>query len=564
MKWNKTVFDTKTKLIMKDFLSTTSQDLARTLSEQNRAIEERETQRQADSLQMQYINLQSFPLDLNVLSLMSEADSKASESLPFYKDTHDLRIATTNPENALLKQKIKEFSDKFSVTVYFVSSSSYAETFRLYKKVLVPKSQFQEVIHTTAGDDYAAKLKELADPKVQATRSATELISTLFGAALQLGASDIHIEPESHVVKARFRIDGVLQDMIHFESAQKQSLTTRIKVLSKLKLNVTNEAQDGRFTFYSDEKTIDVRVSVLPSSYGEAVVMRLLGVGATNLKLDQLGLIGRAYKVIEHELSKPNGMIITTGPTGSGKTTTLYAFLNELNEPGVKIITLEDPVEYKLEGIQQTPIDYRVDFSFVKGLRAILRQDPDIVMVGEIRDPETAETALQAALTGHIVLSTLHTNDAAGAVPRLITMGVKPFVIAPAVNAIIAQRLVRKLCPSCKKPATIQAGVIERVEKILQDISKAADVTLPKKLTWYHAEGCQECHGLGYKGRIGIYEVIEVNDTIRTMIMENASGVEIKKQAHGDGTVTMVQDGLLKALEGITDIEEVFRVAGDE
>jgi type II secretory ATPase GspE/PulE/Tfp pilus assembly ATPase PilB-like protein len=293
-------------------------------------------------------------------------------------------------------------------------------------------------------------------------------------------------------------------------------------------------------------------------------VMRLLGVGATNLKLDQLGLIGRAYKVIEHELSKPNGMIITTGPTGSGKTTTLYAFLNELNEPGVKIITLEDPVEYKLEGIQQTPIDYRVDFSFVKGLRAILRQDPDIVMVGEIRDPETAETALQAALTGHIVLSTLHTNDAAGAVPRLITMGVKPFVIAPAVNAIIAQRLVRKLCPSCKKPATIQAGVIERVEKILQDISKAADVTLPKKLTWYHAEGCQECHGLGYKGRIGIYEVIEVNDTIRTMIMENASGVEIKKQAHGDGTVTMVQDGLLKALEGITDIEEVFRVAGDE
>lgn len=549
---------------MKDFLSTTSQDLARTLKEQNREIEERETQRRAASLHLQYVNLQSFPLDLNVLALMTEADSRAAESLPFYKDIHDLRIATTNPDNTLLKQKVKEFSEKFKVTIYLVSASSFNETFLYYKKVLVPKSQFQEVIHTTASQDYPAQLKELSDKKVQTSKPATELLSILFGGALQLGASDIHIEPEDHVVKVRFRIDGVLQDMVHFEPTQKQALTTRIKVLSKLKLNVTNEAQDGRFTFYSDDKAIDVRVSVLPSSYGEAVVMRLLGVGATNLKLDQLGLTGRAYKVIEHELSKPNGMIITTGPTGSGKTTTLYAFLNELNEPGVKIITLEDPVEYKLEGIQQTPIDYRVDFSFVKGLRAILRQDPDIVMVGEIRDPETAETALQAALTGHIVLSTLHTNDASGAVPRLITMGVKPFVIAPAVNAIIAQRLVRRLCQSCKKLATIQPEVLERVEKILHDLPKAAEIDLPKKFTWYHAEGCKECNGLGYKGRIGIYEVVEVNDTVRTMIMENASGVELKRQAHQDGTVSMVQDGLLKALEGITDIEEVFRVAGDE
>jgi len=277
-----------------------------------------------------------------------------------------------------------------------------------------------------------------------------------------------------------------------------------------------------------------------------------------------LGFSAQALEVVQRQLQKPNGMVITTGPTGSGKTTSLYAFLNELNQPGVKIITLEDPVEYKLEGIVQTPIDHNHDFDFAKGLRAVLRQDPDIVMVGEIRDQETAETALQAALTGHLVFSTLHTNDAAGAIPRLLNMGIKPFVAAPALSAVLAQRLVRRLCQACKKPAVLSPTVLEKINYILKQIPKAANVELPKELVFYHSAGCKECNGLGYKGRVGIYEVLENTEAVQKLILaENSSMAEFKKVAVSQGMVTMVQDGLLKALQGLTDVEEVFRVAGE-
>jgi type II secretory ATPase GspE/PulE/Tfp pilus assembly ATPase PilB-like protein len=370
------------------------------------------------------------------------------------------------------------------------------------------------------------------------------------------------LEPEQHVLKVRFRIDGVLADYIHITTALQPVIISRIKVFAQLKLNVATEPQDGRLTIYVGSNPVDVRVATLPSAYGEAVVMRLLGVGAVNLKLIDLGFGSRIQTIVERQLAKPNGMIITTGPTGSGKTTTLYAFLNELNEPGVKIITLEDPVEYKLEGIQQTPIDHRVNFNFASGLRAILRQDPDIVMVGEIRDTETAETALQAALTGHVVFSTLHTNDAAGAIPRLLTMGVKPFVIAPALNAIIAQRLVRRLCPECQQVDTLTPAVEQQVNAILAGLPESIKAELPQPLVFKHAVGCDACHGLGYKGRIGIYEIIEVTDALRTIILDTASTVAMKEQIQKDGFVTMVQDGLLKAAAGITDVAEVFRVAG--
>jgi type II secretory ATPase GspE/PulE/Tfp pilus assembly ATPase PilB-like protein len=292
--------------------------------------------------------------------------------------------------------------------------------------------------------------------------------------------------------------------------------------------------------------------------------MRLLGTGASTLKLKDLGFSKQALEVVARQLQKPNGMVITTGPTGSGKTTSLYAFLNELNEPGVKIITLEDPVEYKLEGIVQTPIDHNHDFDFAKGLRAVLRQDPDIVMVGEIRDQETAEVALQAALTGHLVFSTLHTNDAAGAIPRLLNMGIKPFVAAPALSAVLAQRLVRRLCQNCKKPAPLSPTVMEKIQYILKQIPKNANQEVPKELLFYHSTGCEQCHNLGYQGRVGIYEVLENTEAIQALILkENSSMAEFKKVAVSQGMVTMVQDGLLKALQGMTDVEEVFRVAGE-
>ncbi|HYV33340.1 MAG TPA: GspE/PulE family protein, partial [Candidatus Limnocylindria bacterium] len=427
-----------------------------------------------------------------------------------------------------------------------------------------PKDVHEEVVRVEKEEPYAEILKNLQSEEEQTKLNASRLLEIIFGAGIKMKSSDIHMEPEEHFVKLRFRVDGVLQDVLHINKSLQRSLVTRIKILSKLKLNVENVPQDGRITFYFLGRPIDVRVSSLPSAYGEEIVMRLLGTGAVSLMLKDLGFRSDAQAIVEKALEKPNGMIVTTGPTGSGKTTTLYAFLNELNQQGVKIITLEDPVEYKLEGIVQTPIDHNVDFNFAKGLRAILRQDPDIVMVGEIRDQETAETAMQAALTGHMVLSTLHTNDASGAIPRLLNMGVKPFVVAPALNVVIAQRLVRKLCQVCKKPAALSPTVMEKINYILKHLPKASDIKLPKELIFYHSAGCKECGNLGYNGRIGVYEVLENTDAMQKLIFtENTSMAEFRKVAQAQGMLTMVQDGLLKALDGVTDVEEVFRVVGE-
>lgn len=550
---------------MSKFLSTNSDDLARVLQDEKRTIEEREAQGRASSLGLEYVNLQNFPMDLTALSLFSEQEAKDIEGVPFYKEKHDVRIGTPNPENPALKSKLNELTAQYNVKLYFISKSSYEATLKFYSKVIRPTNTFQDTVqfkpedHATEGNLASEKLQILLS---NSATSSSDMLNAIFGTAVAQNSSDIHLEPEDHIMKVRFRVDGVLHDAAQLPKTAQRGITSRIKLQAKLKLNIENESQDGRFTVMNDNEPLDVRVSVLPSAYGEAIVMRLLGIGSINLKVNDLGLIGRSFDVITEQLQKPNGMILTTGPTGSGKTTTLYAFLRELNDPGVKIITLEDPVEYKVEGIQQTPIDHRVDFNFAKGLRAVLRQDPDIVMVGEIRDPETAETALQAALTGHVVLSTLHTNDAAGAVPRLVTMGVKPFTIAPAINAIIAQRLVRRLCQKCIRPAQVSAPMLEKVQHILNDIPVAANVKLPPKLEFYHSVGCSECSGLGYKGRIGVYEVIEVNDALRELILKEPSIIDIKKAAHESGTLTMTQDGLLKALDKITDIEEVFRVVG--
>ncbi|HEX3099398.1 MAG TPA: GspE/PulE family protein [Patescibacteria group bacterium] len=547
---------------MSNFLSSNPKDLSRALEDEKRDIEERESQGRANSLGMQYVNLQNFPLDLTALSIITEQEAREIGAVPFYKERHDVRMGTNDPTNPALKAKIAEMSTKFKVELYYISLSSYESTMKFYSKVIRPTSTFENAIKF--GD--SGTQDELQELMQNRATNASDLLTAMFGAAVSQGSSDIHLEPEEHMVKVRLRIDGVLHDAAQMPKESHNSVVSRIKLLAKLKLNVTNVSQDGRFTVMHNNEPLDVRVSILPSSYGEAIVMRLLGIGAVDVSVKDLMIQGRAGEVVIEQLDKPNGMILTTGPTGSGKTTTLYAFLRELNKPGVKIITLEDPVEYKVEGIQQTPIDHRVDFNFAKGLRAVLRQDPDIVMVGEIRDPETAETALQAALTGHIVLSTLHTNDAAGAVPRLVTMGVKPFTIAPALNAVLAQRLVRRICQACIKPVELQPALLEKVEKLLNEIPANAKVEVPRgadgKLAFYHSEGCKECGGLGYKGRMGVYEVMEINDEMRELILKESSIIEIKKLAHTNGTMTMAQDGLLKALAKITDVEEVFRVVG--
>lgn len=533
-------------------------DFLKKYADVNRKMEEEQAAGLSFKFGLPYIDLSNFPYSLEALAVLPKQAAEDSEAVVFFKDGIDLRIGTVNPANPLLQKNVDELEARhFKVSTYFISHSSLKHGLELYARVAEPKEQPVDAveIHHTGGD-YEAQLKKLDGS--YGLLNATEILEILLGAATKYKASDIHIEPEEHFVKVRLRLDGVLSDVGHMAKQYQKAVIARIKILSKLKLNVEDRPQDGRFTYTISGKPTDVRVSILPSNYGEGVVMRLLSNSAINLKFDDLGLTGRSYEILKNELQKPNGMIITTGPTGSGKTTTLYAFLNLLNDPGVKIITLEDPVEYKLEGISQTPVTPALGFA--AGLRAILRQDPDVIMIGEIRDPETAETALQSALTGHVVLSTLHTNDAAGAIPRLINMGIKPFVIAPALNAIIAQRLVRRLCPDCKKEVMLDPFMLERVKKILSEIPKSAGAAVPTELKFYHSTGCNACNGTGYRGQIGIYEVIVKNDRLDKLIMAGAASSEIKKAVVEDGMVTMIQDGLLKALSGITDVEEVFRV----
>ncbi|HYF05642.1 MAG TPA: GspE/PulE family protein [Patescibacteria group bacterium] len=546
----------------KHFLHSTTKDLADSLYQTNLQMEEQEAKRRATALGFQYIDLKNFPVDLNVLGLWTETEAAAAQGAIFYRDGNDLRVGCVDPKNPALIEKLKDLQNQYDLSIYICSKSSFDTTLKLYKKIVTAQHHHGETVDITKHLNYSEAVKKIttADP---AQLGAGYILEAIFSAAMAATASDIHFEPEKNSLRVRIRIDGLLQDVFLLDRSKQKEIYSRIKILSKMKLNVENLPQDGRMTFYYLKKPIDVRVSSLPSAYGEAFVLRLLGTGTIRLSMDKLGLVGHSANVIFDELARPNGMIITTGPTGSGKTTTLYTFLAELNKPGVKIITLEDPIEYKLEGIQQTPIDHTVDFSFAKGLRAVLRQDPDIVMVGEIRDQETAETALQASLTGHIVLSTLHTNDAASSITRLYNMGVKPYVIAPALNAIIAQRLLRRICEHCKVESVLDPHLLEKIMLQLKAIPEKFRSFDIRKVTFYHSPGCEQCMNLGYKGRIGVYEIIQVEENIKNLILKEASINEIKKTARENGSLSMTQDGLVKALMGITDVEEVLRVTGE-
>lgn len=529
-------------------------------SQLDRKYEEEETQRKAALNKLPYINLYGFPVDASALAVIDRKLAIGLGVVVFYKEGRNLKLGAYEPSQAIfdLIKRLKNESNY--VELYQISKSSLFHFLEGYIKVVETKHH-EEEIRISGHELDVSKINSLHDLGSQLQHvTTTELIENVLAAGLGLDSSDIHLEPEPQGVKVRYRIDGVLQDITVLSSDLHHQIISRIKILSKLKLNVTAMPQDGSFSLEYNQSPVDIRVSILPSAFGESVVMRILRQDKGALRFEDLGIVGTPFDRLEQELQKPNGMVLTTGPTGSGKTTTLYAILNKLNEPGVKIITLEDPVEYKIAGITQTPIDASAGLTFAAGLRAILRQDPDIVMVGEMRDLETAETAAQAALTGHIVLSTLHTNDAASALPRLLDLGVKPFILAPAINAIIAQRLVRKICQFCKQEDHLDKKILGRVEMILKTIPPQAKVKLPKDLKFYHSLGCPKCNGLGYKGRVGVYEIFTMNEKIENLIQKQASTSEIRNQAIQDGMLTMAQDGLIKALAGITDAAEVFRV----
>lgn len=531
--------------------------LKQVFTQLDRKFQEEETQKKAKELKIAYINLFGFPMDTQVLQLIPKADAETLQVVAFFKEGLNLKLGFLDPKKQIGPIVSKFQAEGYKVETYLISIGSFNHVFEGYSKVM-DVSRKSDAINLNSTDFQIKSLKELTVKFNNV--SATEIIDNILGAALHLNASDIHMEPEAQDLKVRFRIDGVLQDAASLSLELHHQIVSRIKILSKLKLNVTSVPQDGSFSLTFDKSAIDIRVSVIPSTFGESIVMRILRQDKGSLSFDELGITGLSRERILHEMEKTNGMILTTGPTGSGKTTTLYAILNKLNEPGVKIITLEDPVEYKISGITQTPIDARAGMTFALGLRAILRQDPDIVMVGEMRDLETAETAAQAALTGHIVLSTLHTNDAPAAIPRLLDLGVRSFVLAPAINAIIGQRLVRKICTACKQSYKLPDNLQSRVELILKAIPKESKAEVPKTLAFYHSPGCDECKGLGYKGRVGLYEIFVMSDAVEELVNRSASTAEIKKQAIAEGMITMAQDGVLKALQGLTDVEEIFRV----
>lgn len=535
------------------------------------ALQEQETitGNKAAKLGLPYINLQGFPVAPEALMLITKEIAETLKVIPFFLVGDEVRLATTSPGKDIdaLAADIKK-NRRANIQIYLISEHSFDITMKLYDKLPTPKeiiygyrineedlAKFEKEISNF--EDLQAKMKEV---------NTSDIITLMFGAALKVSVSDVHVEAEEEDVKIRFRVDGRLREVAKLPKEHWKQIITRLKLLAGVKINLTDVPQDGRITIYLTNEKIDIRVSFLPTAFGESVVMRILRPKAIALEFDNLGMRGHAFEVLRREMDKPHGMIITTGPTGSGKTTTLYAILKKLNQPEDKIITLEDPIEYKLVGINQSQIDHSKNYTFADGLRSILRQDPDVVMVGEIRDSETADIATQAALTGHLVVSTIHTNSAAGAVPRFISMGVKPFFLAPALNAVIGQRLLRRLCPECKITVKLTTTQQKQATELLIRIPANSGETVPPQKDWvFYGPGsktdCTVCGGQGYKGRLGIYEIFSMTPDIEEAILRpeaNVSEAEIQTLAMKQGMLTMAQDGLLKALDGITSVEEVF------
>ena len=551
----------------------TKEDLESKIKSLNLARIEEETEKKAKNTGITYIDLAKFPVSLDAIKLVEEDKAKSLKIICFYYTGEELRLGSTNPTNPQVTKFKDELAEKThaKALLYTISEHGFARVFELYKKI--PTIIKIEGVSITEEDlkKYEEQLKDLkALNKLVNEADMTEGINIILAGSLKFGASDIHFETEKDATKIRLRIDGELHEAISLPKEDFTKIANRIKLLAHLKLNAS-VPQDGRITINLKDNDVDLRVSTMPSTWGESIVFRILKSSSISLKFEEMGIIGKAFNDLENEIKKPNGMIITTGPTGSGKTTTLYAILSKLNEPNTKIITLEDPVEYKLAGIVQSQVSSeRVSeggggknvYTFSKGLKAILRQDPDIVMVGEIRDLETAETAIDAALTGHMMLSTLHTNSAAGSIPRFLSMGVKPFLLAPSLNAVIGQRLARRLCEHCKvedkkldnKTLTIVMNALETISP--ESGQKIEDLS---NLKFYKAKGCTKCNDIGFKGRVGVYEIMTMSPEIEKLILGGkVSEYEMQKAAENQGMVNMLQDGLIKALKGMTSVQEIL------
>jgi type IV pilus assembly protein PilB len=516
-----------------------------------------------------YVNLKVSPIDTATVFIVPEEDARRGNLASFQRVANTLKIAVQDPTNIEAKTIVDGLKKRgYEIELYIASPLGLDWAWKKYeeKQEIEAKTLGRVDIEVEKMEKFQQEIKDFAQLKEKlATFSTTELFGMVIAGALKMGASDLHFEPEEKQTRLRYRIDGVLQDVIDINPENYKKLLSRIKLTSGLKINITQAAQDGRFTIRLKEVDIEVRVSVLPGAYGETVVMRILDPRSIKTSIEDLGFRPDVEALIKKQLDRAAGAVLMTGPTGSGKTTSLYAFLNYLNEEGIKIITIENPIEYHIEGISQTQIDAAKGYTFANGLRAIVRQDPDVILVGEIRDRETAEIAMNASLTGHVVLSTLHTNDAAGALPRLINLGVDPVIIAPAITTAMAQRLVRKLCEPCKVKSKVTAEDLEKLKTYLVDLPPELKVPeLNENIEIYYPkpDGCPKCNGMGYKGRIAVLEVILIDDEMEQMILSRPAISEIRALAKKKGTITLVQDGFMKVLDGVTSIEEVEWVIG--
>ncbi len=537
-----------------------------------RDSEERDVKRKADELGLDYLDLSTKVISNTALETLSKDVAEAAQVIPVELKGQDLALAVTDLKNNKTQEVVSDLKSKgFNLAFYLSSKSSIKEALKGYDNLPKKRGEITGEVDVKEGnlEEVAKKLTSLKiiteeiesfNTNQQPIGSVLEMI---LAGAITTKSSDVHFEPSIDKIKIRYRIDGVLNTIVNdFSTSLYKSLLSRIKLLTGLKIDISGKSQDGRFSIAFGDKDVELRVSILPSEHGETVVMRVLDPDSINISLEDLGLRKDDLDIVTIEIQEPNGMILNTGPTGSGKTTTLYSFLKQRHSSEIKIITIEDPIEYNIEGIEQTQVDEERGYTFSNGLSAVMRQDPDVILIGEIRDAETANTAVQSALTGHLVFSTVHANEAAGSIPRLLDLNVKPTSIGPALNMIMAQRLVRKLCEDCKKQTEVDDEIRVKIAHLLATLPERVDKISYQTPTLFEAVGCEKCNQTGYKGRVGIFELLQVKQEIESLIEKEASETELQEFALKQGMVTMQQDGLLKVLTGITTLEEIKAATG--
>jgi len=510
-------------------------------------------------------------VSLKLLETIPEESAKYYKIIPIDKQDNHLEIGMVYPEDLKSREALEFLArqSKFTYQIFLITLANFKDLLKKYRSLKQEVARALEELEAELKEENpeGSKTAGIEAGRVSEEAPISKVVANILRHAVDGSASDIHIEPTRDKVRVRFRLDGILHSSLFLPTKDYlPAIVARIKILSNLKIDETRVPQDGRFSTMFEDRSIDFRVSTFPTTLGEKVAIRILDSGQRKIDFKELGITGRNLAVIEKAIGKPYGMILVTGPTGSGKTTTLYAILGLLNKEESNVVTLEDPVEYFIEGVNQSQVKSEIGYDFATGLRHILRQDPDIIMVGEIRDEETASLAIHAALTGHIVLSTLHTSNTLGVIPRLIDMEVRSFLIPPTLSIAIAQRLVRKLCPYCKrkmKPQPeIKKAIMKEVEAFPQALKKS--IKFSSDFNIYEPTGCKRCNKTGYSGRIGIFEILEMTDRLAELVIKEPSEAVIQDEAENQGMVTMKQDGILKVLEGITSFEEVLRVAEEK